>query len=68
MMRPSMPMTIAEMTPMTISTVPSPKVLARLTESVPRIKEPRPKPIIRMPLDRPTLSGNHTLVVAMTQL
>ena len=32
------------------------------------MSEPRPKPIMSTPDEKPTLSGNHTLVVAMTEL
>ena len=60
--------TSAVITPMAANTVPRPSVGARLTDSVPRMSEPRPKPIMSTPDEKPTLSGNHTLVVAMTEL
>ena len=51
-----------------MSTPSRPKLVARFTDRVPNMSEPNPKPIIKTPLDRPTLSGNHTFVVAMTVL
>lgn len=42
--------------------------LYRFTESVPKISEPRPKPIMSTPDEKPTLSGNQTFVVAMMEL
>ena len=70
--RSSSPATMATtppMTPMPRNTVErSMPPLNRLTERVPRMSEPKPKPIMSTPDEKPTLSGNHTLVVAMMEL
>ena len=55
-------------TPMAEKTFDRPNRGTRLIEILPKIREPRPNPIIKTPDEKPTLSGNQTLVVAMMEL
>ena len=49
--------------PTPTNTGPRPNSGTRFTESVPRISDPRPNPIMSTPDENPTLSGNHRFVV-----
>ena len=62
-------MTTAQViTPMPAKTTLRPTAGIRFTANVPRMSDPRPNPIMRTPDEKPTLSGNHMFVVAMTEL
>ena len=51
-------------TPRTVNTVVRPMELMKPTEMLPMMRAETPKPIMSTPEEKPTLSGNHWLVVA----
>ena len=54
--------------PSTASTGESPAAGTRLKAMFPKTSADTPKPIMSTPEENPTLSGNHMLVLAMTEL